>query len=114
MPAIVFTLAETTDRIGTVLGVFADRQMAIDAALSWARHRAQQCRAHDAKTFGDPGLIDTYQAHLRTLEHGAEAFVIYTPNGERDHLCWHVSPFEVIKPTVALAAGPTALIPTPV
>jgi len=60
MPSIAYAVMETNGRSGFVIGVFADRGMAIDAARSWALHRARRCRETDLKTLGASGAGTAY------------------------------------------------------
>jgi hypothetical protein len=98
MPATVYTLTETTDRTGHVLAVFADREQAIVAARSHAKHRIDRCIAMDIKTFREPVPPGTYEAVLITEPEQARFVVRHGPSGELDAVAWHIWPFDVIEP----------------
>ena len=96
MPATVHVLLETNDRTGFVIGVFADRGMAIDAARSWAQRRARRCHEMDLKTLGPAGA-GTYDVIIDESGDRAHVSVGHCPSGERDDCAWHISPFEIVE-----------------
>ncbi len=97
MPTKVFTLTETTDKTGYVLGVFADRAMAIDAARSHARQRIERCHAIDAKTFGADVPAGTYVLVINEPDAHANISIVHQPSGETDGMAWQIWPFDVIE-----------------
>lgn len=97
----IFILTETTDRTGYTLAVFADCAMALDAARSHGRHRAERCRAGDAMTFGKSEPTETYQIVVTRQEPNATIFLVHVPSGERDACAWHVNAFDVVEPCTA-------------
>ena len=62
MPTIAYTLACETDRGGTVFGVYADRECAVDAARNLATAHAARLRAEDEATFKAAVAPDIYTA----------------------------------------------------
>jgi hypothetical protein len=112
MSAIVYILMEANGRSGFVIGVFADRGMAIDAARSWALHRARRSREADLKTFGasDTG---TYEVVVDECDARTRVSVLHRPSGERDDCAWHVSPVEIVGPPSRAEAEQPDLIPQP-
>ena len=99
MPATVFTLAESSDRTGYVLGVFADRDRAIAAARANAAVRAERCRMQDIKIF-DVGTDrqDEYEIVLRVVGETTDVVTAHVPSGENDGMSWQIRAFEVIEP----------------
>jgi len=112
MLAIVYVLVETDDRSGLVIGVFADRGMAIDAARSWALIRARRCREMDLKTFG-ASVAGTYEVVVDECDTRTRVSVLHCPSGERDDCAWHVSPFEIVGPPSRAEAEQPELLPPP-
>jgi hypothetical protein len=111
MTATVFTLTETTDKSGYVLGVFADRAMAIDAARSHARHRIERCRAIDEKIFGAPVPMDEYDLIVNEPDTHANIAIVHRPSGEADGMAWQIWPFETIAQVSLAEAEQTDLFP---
>ena len=104
MPATVFTLAETTDRTGYVLGVFTNRRTAIDVARGNAAHRATRCRNQDVKSFGaSAGRPGDYEVVVQVIGEMVDVSILHTPSGERDDMSWHIRAFEVVDPSAAEA-----------
>ena len=97
MASKVYTLTETTDRTGYVLGVFAERAMALDAARSWARHRIDHCLRQDEATLGRPVPADTYVIAADEPDEHAKISIIHQPSGETDGLAWQIWPFDVVE-----------------
>ncbi|HME02423.1 MAG TPA: hypothetical protein VKG38_05270 [Solirubrobacteraceae bacterium] len=97
MPATVYVLTETNTRSGLTIAVFAERCMAIDAARSWALHRARRCREMGLKRFGASGA-GTYEGVVAECDTRARVSVLHRPSGERDDCAWHGSPFEIVEP----------------
>ena len=64
MPTTVYTLACETDRGGSVFGVYADRERAVDAARNLAAAHAARLRDHDEATFKAPVAPDIYQVRI--------------------------------------------------
>lgn len=64
MPIIVYSLACETDRSGSVFGVYADRERAVDAARNLAAAHAARLRAEDEAIFKAPVAADIYQVRL--------------------------------------------------
>ena len=99
MPATVFTLAESSDRTGYVLGVFADRDRAIAAARSSAIVRVERCRMQDVKSFGvGADRQDDYEIVLRVVGETTDVVIAHIPSGENDGMSWQIRAFEVIEP----------------
>ena len=94
MPAKVYTLTETTDRAGYVLGVFADRTLAVDAAMSHARWRIERCLASDTKSFGGQVPEGTYSAVMTAPDEHAKLVIVHQPSGETDPVSWQIWPFD--------------------
>ena len=111
MPTTVFTLTETTDRTGYVIGVFAERGMALDAGHSHARHRIDRCRASDERTFGQPVLADTYDIVVREPDAHANITSVHAPSGEIDTVAWQIWPFEIIQPEASTEPEQCDLFP---
>ena len=112
MAAIAYAVMETNGRSGFVIGVFADRGMAIDAARSWAIHRARRCREMDLKTFG-ASVAGTYEVVVDECDTRTRVSVLHCPSGERDDCAWHVSPFEIVGPPTRAEAEQPDLFPPP-
>jgi len=105
MPATVFTLTETTDQTGYVLGVFAEYHLAISAAHSWAAHRIDRCVAMDTKSFG-PQHPNTYRITLHpTGGTDVDVCIAHCPSGETDAVRWQIRQFEVIEQQAPGQAG---------
>jgi hypothetical protein len=99
MPATVFTLAESSDRTGYVLGVFVDRNRAIAAARSNAIVRVERCRIQDTKIFGvGADRHDDYEIVLRVIGETTDVVIAHVPSGENDGMSWQIRAFEVIEP----------------
>jgi hypothetical protein len=99
MPATVFTLAESSNRTGYVLGVFADRERAIAAARANAIVRAERCRIQDIETFGvSADWQDDYEIVLRVVGETTDVVIAHVPSGENDGMSWQIRAFEVIEP----------------
>ena len=98
MTARVYTLAETTDRTGYTLGVFAERALAIDAARSHAELRIARCVAADLNTFGRDVPAGTYVTSLVEPDEHARLVIVHKPSGEEDDVRWQIWPFDVIEP----------------
>ncbi|MBN9560431.1 MAG: hypothetical protein J0H14_06830 [Alphaproteobacteria bacterium] len=99
MPATVFTLAESSDRTGYVLGVFANRDRAIAAARANVIVRAARCRIQDVKTFGvGADRQDDYEIILRVVGETTDVVIAHVPSGENDGMRWQIRAFEVIEP----------------
>jgi hypothetical protein len=97
MTARVYTLTETTDRTGFALGVFAERVLAIEAALSHAEYRIARCIAADEKTFGRPVPEGTYVTSLVEPDEHAKVVIVHRPSGEEDGTAWQIWPFDVVE-----------------
>jgi hypothetical protein len=93
----VYTVTETTDRTGYVLGVFAERAMALDAGLSWAQHRINHCLRQDEAVLGHPPPADTYVIAVDEPDEHASITIIHQPSGETDGLAWQIWPFDVVE-----------------
>ena len=110
MPATVHVLFETNDQTGFVIGVFADRGMAIDAARSWAQRRARRCHEMDLKTFGPAGA-GTYRVIIDVSGDRAHVSVVHCPSGEHDDCAWHISPFEIVEQPIRARFEQPELLP---
>lgn len=97
MTTRVYTLTETTGRTGFTLGVFAERAMAIDAALSHAAYRIARCIAVDAGILGRPAPEGTYVPSLLEPDEHAKLVILHQPSGEADDLAWQIWPFDVVE-----------------
>jgi hypothetical protein len=64
MPIMVYTLACETGHGGSVFGVYADRDRAVEAARNLATAHAARLRAEDEATFRVPVAPDLYQVRL--------------------------------------------------
>jgi hypothetical protein len=95
MPATVYVLFETSHQTGSVIGVFAARNRAIEAALSWALWRARRCHEMDLKTYG-PADAASYDVVVSESEGHTRVGVVHCPSGEPDDFVWRVSPTEII------------------
>ena len=101
MTTKVYTLTETTDRTGYPLGVFADRDMAIDVAYSHATLRIARCIAQDENTFGKPVAEGTYFSSLTSPDEHVKLVIVHQPSGEEDGVAWQIWPFDIVEPECA-------------
>lgn len=111
MRSKVFTLTETTGETGFVLGVFADKALALDAARSWANHRLRRCQQQDEATFGHRPAEGTYAVVETEQGEHVELSIVHAASGEADSLAWQIRPFDVARRkrvAHAEAASPSA------
>lgn len=82
---------------GLLLGVFADRDHAIDVATSHVKHRLQRCRDVDRLAFG---RLDPDDYELTQFDAGSIVRVglTYKPSGEADLMSWIIEQRDVITP----------------
>ena len=109
MPATVYVLSKT-NYPSLVIAVFAHRGMALDAARSWALHRAARCRETDLKTFGPSGA-GAYEVVVDESDGRTRVSVLHCPSGEYDARAWHVSPHEIVGPPACVEPQQPELFP---
>jgi hypothetical protein len=108
MPSRVYTLTQTNNRTGFVIGVFADRNQAIDAALLHAERMIQRYGFLAGNLLMPAHSADKYGIQIVTDDDRLKLYIVYRPTDELDLVSWDIWPFDVIEPAAPLADGTPA------
>jgi hypothetical protein len=103
MPSKVYTLTQTNNRTGFVIGVFTNRAQAIEAAQSHADHTIRRFVFAAGHLVTPPDTADNYETQLVTTDDRTKLVIRYRPTDELDWVSWDIWPFDVIEPAASIA-----------